>query len=390
VANPAGGVFTRAFSTLWLATLVTYFGFQALAASLPLLAERLGADDIALGLLTGLIAAVAVVVRPIVGWWTDRRDAAGPLVLGSLIFGLCALGYWLASSVGTLLAFRAITGLAIALFGTASQVLAANLAPVARRGEAMSLFAAAVTFAVGVGPPVGVAVVRLIDYPGLFAFCIVTSLLGAVCASLLRGRAGDPIAPGHRRLINSTVLAPGLLLSTVTLAYGVNLALLAIHASRRGLTNPGLVFLAYAAGVFATQGIAGRLSDRHGRFAVIGPGLGLTAAGMWATALLSGWWLFLAGALSGAGYGASQPLLYALAADMVPVDERGSAMGTVGIFHEGGIAAGAIGGGLVSQAVGLGPMFGLAGLAPACAALFAFLRRTDKASRARSHRATER
>jgi MFS family permease len=377
-ANPADPVFNRSFAALWLAALTTYFGFQALTASLPLLAERFGADDLALGLLTGLIALVALVTRPIVGWWIDRRNAAGPLVLGSLIFGICALGYRLAASVGTLLAFRAITGLAVALFGTASQVLAANLAPVARRGEAMSLFAVAVTLAQGFGPPAGVAVVRLADYSGLFALCIVLSLLGAGFASLLQGRAPDPLAPRPRRVINPTVLIPGLLLSAVTMVYGVNIALLAIHASRRGLANPGLVFLTYAAGVFLTQGTAGRLSDRFGRIAVIGPGLVLAAAGMWATALLSGWWLFLAGALSGTGYGASQPLLYALAADMVPLEERGSAIGTVGIFHEMGIATGAIGGGIVGRALGLGPMFGVAGLVSASAAVYALVHNTRK------------
>ncbi len=387
LSNPAGRVFTREFTALWLAALIAYFGFQSLTASLPLYAARLGADELALGALTGLIALVALFTRPVVGWWIDRRSAGGPLILGCLIFGFCAFGYRLAASVGMLLALRAVTGLAVALFGTSSQTLAANLAPPQRRGEAMSLFAVALTLGQGFGPAAGIAVVRLVDYPGLFSFCVALSLVGAAIASMLRVRRAAPEVRPARGLINPRVFTAGLLLAGLNVTFGVNFGLLAIHASRRGLDNPGLVFLAYAAGVFAAQTFAGRLSDRFGRIAIVAPGLALAAAGMWATALLGGWWLLLAGALSGTGLGATQPTLYALAADMVPLDERGSAIGTMGMFHEIGIVLGGIGGGVLGRAWGLGAMFGMAGLAPALGAVFALIHRADRVSAASRIRA---
>jgi MFS family permease len=164
-----------------------------------------------------------------------------------------------------------------------------------------------------------------------------------------------------------------LLLLTLNVAFGVNFALLAVHASRRGLVNPGLVFVAHALGVFAAQSVAGRLSDRLGRLAVIVPGLALAAVGLWVTALAAGAWLFAAGALSGLGLGAAQPLLYALAADLVPLEERGSAVGTIGIFHEVGIVVGAVGGGFLGRSVGLPEMYGVAGTVPASGAVVALL-----------------
>ncbi len=372
LTNPAERVFTRAFTILWLAALTTYFGFQLLTASLPLYAVQRGADDFALGLLTGLIATVALVARPFAGWWIDRTSAVRPLALGSLVFGFSALGYGLSRSVGALLAFRAVTGLAVAFFGTASQTLAANLAPARRRGEAMSLFAVSATLSQGFGPAAGVAVVTFVDYSGLFAVCVVLSLLGAALSFMLRVHVAGQSAR-HGGLINQSVWLPGLLLVALNVSFGVNFSLLAVHASRRGLMNPGLVFMAHAAGVFVAQAVAGRLSDRFGRIAVIAPGLVLAAAGLWATALLGGGWLLLAGALSGMGLGAAQPSLYALAADMVPLEQRGSAIGTLGFFHEVGIALGGAGGGFLGRGLGLGTMYGLAGFIPASGAVLALV-----------------
>ncbi|MCL6554139.1 MAG: MFS transporter [Firmicutes bacterium] len=372
----------RGFVWLWLSSLCTYAGFQFLTASLPLYALQLGADDAALGLLIGFIAAVALITRPLAGWWIDRANSTLPLAVGAFIFAVCALGYWQARSVTTLLTLRAATGLAIAFYGTASQTLAANLSPAERRGEAMSLFALALTLSQGVGPPAGVALAERIGYPGLFLTCAAVNLAGVAFAAGLHTLRPDPAARRHGRVLNWKVLLPGVLLLTLNVAFGVNFALLAVHASRRGLVNPGLVFVAHACGVFAAQSIAGRLSDRLGRLAVIVPGLVLAAVGLWGTALAAGAWLFVAGALSGLGLGGVQPLLYALAADLVPLEERGSAVGTIGIFHEIGIVLGAIGGGFLGRSIGLPAMYGIAGTVPASGAMLALLATRRRRARA--------
>src|SRR5690606_4755014 len=113
------GLLHPAFVDLWLVSLFGYLGFQLLAASLPLYVVALGGDDFAVGLLVGLVAVVALVARPWVGWWLDRGGGVWALMLGAAIFALCSLGYWLAASVFVVLALRALTGLAVASTGTA-------------------------------------------------------------------------------------------------------------------------------------------------------------------------------------------------------------------------------------------------------------------------------
>lgn len=122
-------------------------------------------------------------------------------------------------------------------------------------------------------------------------------------------------------------------------------------------------------GQVIVQTVLRRVSDRFGRQAAIGPGLALIALGTWITAAAPEWWLLLGGLVTGAGHGIVQPAIYAWGSDLVAPHEHGSAMGTLGVFLEIGIATGAIGGGIVGRAFGLGTTYLLAGAIAGVAAL---------------------
>lgn len=359
--------FPRSFLLLWSVTFLGYFAFQLLTASLPLYAVTLGADDAAIGLLTGVIALTSLVSRPLVGLWLDRGGARWGMLAAGVFFAVSAMGFGLSQTIPGLIGFRILSGVAIALMSTSSQVLAISMAPDQRRGEALSLLGLALSVGQGGAPATGIAVARGIGYAGLFATSAVLSACSSGLALPLRKVAPQPSQVRSSRLIHPAVLVPGLVLVALMLSFGVNFGLLAVHASRRGLSNPGLVFATFAVGQILVQTLLRHVSDRFGRAAAIGPGLMLVAAGMWTMAAASGWWLLLGGFLSGAGQGVAQPAIYALGSDLVAAHERGSAMGTLGVFLEIGIAAGAIGGGVIGRTFGLGTTYVLAGSVAAIA-----------------------
>jgi MFS family permease len=372
------------FVFLWASTLIASLGFHLLTARLPIYAAQVGADDLAVGLLTGLLAAVALVGRPTVGWWMDRGVGAAALFAGLILFAVTVLGYWWASTIAALLAFRAISGIAVSLHGTANQTLAAHLVPVRRRGELLSVFAVAGTTAQGTAPAIGVGIARTAGDGTLFACAFGLYVLALVVAWPLhdvKSPAATAPAPARppRGIINPAVLVPGLLMMTIMATLGVNVGLLPLHAGRRGLENPGNVFIAASVGLLIAQSFVGRLSDRHGRMAVVGPGLLVAALGMLSTSIVSGAWLYLAVALSGIGLGTCQPALQALAADLVPPGERGTAMGTLGVFHELGVVVGAVGGGLIGREWGLGTTYFITGLVAIAGAAAAFTLKRAKA-----------
>lgn len=352
---------SRSFILLWCVTFLGYFSFQLLTASLPLYAVGLGADDAAVGLLTGVIALASLISRPWVGWWLDRGGARWAMLAAGCFYALSSIGFGLSHTVAGLIGFRILSGVAIALASTSSQVLVIAMAPERRRGEALSLLSVATSVGQGVAPAAGIAISRAAGYPGLFA---TSGTLAAGCAGLalaLRHPPSHGAGPRPNRLIHPAVVVPGMILVAVMFTFGLNFGLLAVHASRRGLTNPGLVFAAFAVGQVLAQTLLRRVSDRFGRSAAIGPGLLLIALGAWITAAVEGSWLLLGGFLGGAGQGMAQPAIYALGSDLVAMEERGSAMATLGIFLELGIGLGAIGGGVIGRTFGLGTTYALAG-----------------------------
>jgi MFS family permease len=367
------GVFTSAFLALSLMSFVTYLGIQLLTAAFPLYAAHLGADDAALGLLAGVIASVSLLSRPFVGWWLDRGSVIPVLAVGILTYIMSALGYWLAASVLMLLLARSFTGLGVALFTTGGQTLTVSLAPAERRGEALSLYAVTHPVAQIIAPPVGVAIAQALGYRWLFVLCILIHLVGLALMWPLRGLRAPVRRHSRLRLAHRAVLLPGVWMMALMVTYGAAIGLLAVHAARRGLGNPGVVFTAMAVGLLAVLLTIGRMADRAPRRTLIVPGLALAAGGMWLTAILQGWALVLAGAVIGIGLGLAQPSLFASGVDLVPDEERGSAIATMGLFLEIGIGLGAIGGGVLAQGLGTGAMFGVAGLFPALGAVIAWM-----------------
>src|SRR2546427_7063328 len=106
----ASPIFPRSFFLLWSVTFLAYFSFQLTTASLPLYAVSLGADDAAIGVLTGVIALGSLVSRPWVGQWLDRGGAPWGLPAGGRLFAASAGGLLLSRAPRELVAFRILSG----------------------------------------------------------------------------------------------------------------------------------------------------------------------------------------------------------------------------------------------------------------------------------------
>ena len=278
-------LFTRAFTLVWTASLIYNAGFQLIGAAMPLFAASLGATDTQVGLTTGLFALAAMVGRTVVGWQLDRGSKRLVLVIGNAIFVVSSLGYAVVSSVGALLALRALNGAGHAAGQGANQTLATVTAPPERRGEALSMQALTLTLAVATMPALGVAIAAAVGFPTLFVITAALSLLAGLVALACPRAAAAGRSAAPARFFNAAVVQPGLIVLALMIPFGAIVGLAPVHAARAGLVNAGLFFLAYAAGLAAAQLFGGRLSDRRGRAAAILPGLALAALGMWAVAL---------------------------------------------------------------------------------------------------------
>ena len=374
---------TRPFVLVCLATGFFYLSFYLILPVMPLYVADLGGTSNQIGLIIGLFAFVAMFMRPLAGWLIDTRGNRKVLVAGMAIFLLASLGYLLTPSVRGILALRLFHGLGMGLFPTAATVVIAELAPPARRGEAMGWFGIANSIAFILGPAGGLAVVARMGYAVLFLLAAGVAALGLACIWLLRLPARKPLSPARLPrlgdVFSRAALLPSAILLLLYLPYGSIISFIPIVATQRGLTNPGLFFTVYAAAMLLVRSKAGGISDRRGRAAVILPGMAIAAVSLVVLGVASGPAGILAGgAIFGIAFGMAQPTLMALVVDRVSPAERGKAMGTFYTAWELGIAAGAAGSGWLLNSIDFGTLFLVAAAAPIAGAFLALRARASR------------
>jgi MFS family permease len=337
------------FALLWAATFVFFFSFYLLLPALPLYARTLGIPESQIGLIIGFFAVSSMVVKPVAGWAADRWGRRPLMLAGAALFACSSALYGWSVTVGALLAVRILHGAGMGLFPTASASMGADLAPAARRGEAMGLWGAAGNVALAIGPLGAVWMSDRWGFGWLFVLSTAVALTALALTAILRETLGAAarLPFGFASLLSPAVAFPCAIVFCLMTSYGVQAAFLPIYAQSRG-ANPGVFFLVLALVVAAVRGWAGQISDRLGRAPVAATGMGLVAASLVTLAAGGGSGaLVAAGILYGLGFGAAQPALMAWTVDLVTPAERGKAMGTYYTALELGIAAGAIGFGVL-------------------------------------------
>ena len=136
---------------------------------------------------------------------------------------------------------------------------------------------------------------------------------------------------------------PAIAAAFLSFGQGGTLTFLPIHAIHLGLSNPGLWFGLYAFSLLLSRPIAGPLSDRISRRAVIIPGLILHMSSFLLLAFAtSTTWLWAAAVMGGFGVGAAQPALMTLTVDQTTPQRRGQSMAQYQCFFDLGIGIGSL------------------------------------------------
>ena len=335
--------------------------FYMLIATLPLYAQSLGIRESLIGLIIGIFALTSMVTKPWSGWATDRYGRLPVLWLGSAISLVASLLYGASRAAWSLFLLRILHGVGIGCFPTAASTIAADLAPPARRGEAMGYFGAVWALGIAVAPLSGVALVRAYGFETLFW---ITGGLGILVVGLnpfFKETRAPNLRPDPftiRGAFNPRVFHPCAVVICLYVNYGALFTFLPLFVEARQLGNPGLFFTFYALISTVVRGPAGRLSDRVGRSPVAAVGLAVSAVAM--TILATSRSLdsvLLAAALYGLGFGTAQPSLTAWTMDRVSPDQWGKAMGAFAMALELGIAIGSIVLGLLLSATGYPAVF---------------------------------
>jgi MFS family permease len=300
----------------------------------------LAADSTGVGVAIGAFAVGALVMRPVVGWASDRFGRRPMLVLGSLLT-LGALGFhFVADSLPLFIAARAMLGVAEAFFLVATLAAASDLAPPNRGGEAINLASLALYLGLAFGPPIGETALNLggFDAAWLAAGVLVVLATGLsllvpeTAPAVLARRDGGERRP-RARLFHPAGIFPGILILTGAWGMAGFFAFLPLHAPAVGMDGSALPLTVYAVIVVGLRLLFAKLPDRAGAARVSGAALAIGTAGLAILGLVdSPIGVLLGSAVFAAGVAFIFPALLSLAVSRVDETERGSVVGTASVF----------------------------------------------------------
>jgi MFS family permease len=323
---------------------------------------------VAVGLVSGLFAGSALLSRVPVGWLADRTRRWWLLLAGCGIYVLASLGYLVARSVPAVLALRVFHGVGISLFTTGYTALAADLSPADRRGEALGLAGTAGPLTLLFAPALGDGVRLAFGFGPAFLLAAVAALGGLGLLALLPRHSGHaPSSPASRGVSRGLRLQDVpwdavLGLAACGSAFSALYAFMPAFAVERNQVTAAPFFAAFSLALIGARVFLGAGSDRWGRRAVVLPSLAAMALALWVVATTQNWmWMVAAGLLAGAGQGAARAALEAAAVDGADAARRGWAVNAAWLGFDLGIAVGSVAWGPVAEALGYGPMFGVAG-----------------------------
>ena len=330
---------TPAFVALAAATLAFFIAGGLVLPIAPRFADlALNADALGFGVSMGSFSVVSLILRPLVGWSTDRFGRR-PLLIGGAIVNVAALALHLVAN--DLLVFtiaRGLLGAGEGFFFVAALAAAADIAPEARRGEAISFLSLSLYLGIAIGPPIAEAIFAAGSYTAVWIAATMVSAVAVVLALLVPESApGLSVAPGERPprgpLIHPAGIFPGIIILLGLWGMAGFLTFLPLYGPEVGLEGVGLPLTAYALVVVGLRIIGATWPDRFGAARLSGAALAISAVGLTIIGLAPNTVVLMVGTIVfAAGVAFTMPALLALAVSRVPPTERGTVVGTATVF----------------------------------------------------------
>ena len=328
-------LFTASFAILGAATLAYFVADGLTLPTAPRFAAGpLGADSLGVGVAIGAFSVTALVLRPVTGRLSDRFGRRPMMLVGSMLLIAALLLHVVAVTLPIFVAARLLMGAAEAFVFVAAFAAAADLAPEARRGEALSYFSLALYVGIAVGPPIGETILAASGFNAVWIAAAGIALLsGLLALGVPDTRATGTAESASGSLLHPAGVLPGLVLMAGAWGMAGFFAFVSLYAISLGLAGAAQYLTVYAVVVIGLRLLGAKAPDRFGARRLSGAALvvgaaGLAVIGLWTDPL----GLLIGTVLYACGVAFMFPALGALVVSSVPASERGAALGTFTAF----------------------------------------------------------
>jgi MFS family permease len=353
-------IVTRDFVLAFLAQFASSFIFFVLIPTLPIYLVGFGCTEVETGVLIGVFFFCSLICRPFVGKALLRTSERKFMIFGSFLYLVASTAYLFSPPFWPFFAVRVFHGIGFGFFHTSSFTFIANTASKTHRGQSLSYFSLAMTFASALAPALGMLLINHFNVTLLFLLCSVLSSCTLLASHQLGRRETAPLqspSTGERFLLNLKAIPPSVSNSISLFMWGGLATFFPLYAVDHGVDNPGLFFTTVAIMLLLGRSLGGKFLDLYKRESVILPCLIAYVISVAILAFSETLTMFiLVGVIWGIGNAFSMPSLVAYILDRVD-SSTGPAMGTFTAISDLGLSLGPVIMGIVIQATGYQVMF---------------------------------
>ncbi len=361
-------LFSKDFILLTISVFLISTAFYFLMPTLPVyLQEVLFAGKREVGLIIGMYTLAALMIRPISGYALDTFGRKSIFLASIVLFSVLFLLYPIATTVVPLIILRFLHGLNWGASTTAGFTLVVDLVSTEKRGRAIGYFGLSFTFAMSIGPVIGLKVMGHNHFTALFLVAAAVSSIGILMAFMIKYppfKKPEKSSFSLKMLISKQATPIAINMLVIASSYGGVLTFITIYAREIGLsTYSGWYFVVMAVGTALTRIFSGHLFDRYGPTLIsVGSIVSVSAGLLFLSHIPVLTFFLLSGFLIGVGFGVLFPTLQTMANNVVTPDRRGAANSTFLTGLDLGIGIGSVLTGVISQNLGLSWTFNVAAI----------------------------
>lgn len=301
------------------------------------------------GLATGIFIIGTLVGRIFIGRSIDSIGSKKTLLIGTFLFSLATLLYFIQNSIVFLLLVRFIHGVTLGIAGTATGTIVARIIPMQRKGEGIGYYSMSSTLATAIGPFLGILLSEHASFEIVFSLCLLLGVVSFLTSFFIHV---PEMAKKMKReeikgfklssFIEPKAIPISIVVVIIAFCYSGVLSFINFYAREINLVEAAsFFFLVYSIAVLLSRPFTGRLMDSKGANYVMYPAIIILSIGfILLSASNSSFTLLLAGALIGLGFGNIQSCTQAIAVKLTSVHRMGLATSTFFIFLDAGLGFG--------------------------------------------------
>lgn len=325
-------IWNKKFINIFFINFILSMGQFMMNTLIPKFADHLGATATVVGIVSGMFAVTALLIRPIAGPAMDYYRKSKLLSVAVGLITLAFVCYGCAGSIAMIIVARLVHGVGIGIAVPLCLAMASNALPESKMASGIGTFSLGSAISTAVGPLIGLKLADVIGYN--ITFFVIAALLGSCLILTLRLKTGMPEKTERFKISLSKVFVPEVIVPTIIMfflaaAYSCINYFIVIYGGIRGVGNIGLFFTSYAIFLFVSRPISGKVADKYGIDKTVIPGMLVFALSFVVISYSGSLTMFLiAGAVSAFGYGICAPAMQTLCMQLVSKQRRGAAGNT--------------------------------------------------------------